>query len=72
MSLLVLKAVRDPDFVTQVCRDFPGRIIVGLDASDGMVAVEGWAEVTDGKAVDLAKRFRNDGVKLYCLYRHCP
>ena len=56
------QAVRDPDFVTQVCRDFPGRIIVGLDASDGMVAVEGWAEVTDVKAVDLAKRFRNDGV----------
>ncbi|MBT4239202.1 MAG: 1-(5-phosphoribosyl)-5-((5-phosphoribosylamino)methylideneamino)imidazole-4-carboxamide isomerase, partial [Oceanospirillaceae bacterium] len=56
------QAVRDPDFVTQVCRDFPSRIIVGLDASDGMVAVEGWAEVTDVKAVDLAKRFRNDGV----------
>ena len=53
------QAVRDPDFVTQVCRDFPGRIIVGLDASDGMVAVKGWAEVTDVKAV---KRFRNDGV----------
>ncbi len=56
------QAVRDPNFVSQACIDFPGRIIVGLDASDGMVAVEGWAEVTDVKAVDLARRFCDDGV----------
>jgi len=57
------KAVKDPDFVSEMCRRFPGRIIVGLDAQDGYVAIDGWAEVTDVKAVDLAKRFRNDGVE---------
>ncbi|MEH6823825.1 MAG: 1-(5-phosphoribosyl)-5-[(5-phosphoribosylamino)methylideneamino]imidazole-4-carboxamide isomerase [Motiliproteus sp.] len=57
------KAVKDPDFVTAMCKRFPGRIIVGLDAQDGYVAIDGWAEITDVKAVDLAKRFRNDGVE---------
>jgi len=56
------KAVRDPEFVDQVCEQFPGHIIVGIDAKDGMVAVEGWAEVSDVKAVDLAARFENAGV----------
>lgn len=37
-------ALRDPDFVKQACREFPGRIAVGIDAKDGFVAVEGWAE----------------------------
>jgi phosphoribosylformimino-5-aminoimidazole carboxamide ribotide isomerase len=56
------KAVKDPDFVTRVCRDFPDRIIVGIDARDGRVATEGWAEVTEVRAVDLARRFAADGV----------
>ena len=56
------KAVKEPDFVTQMCKAFPGHIIVGLDAQDGRVAIDGWAEVTDVMAVDLAKRFRDDGV----------
>ncbi|HBH36344.1 MAG TPA: 1-(5-phosphoribosyl)-5-((5-phosphoribosylamino)methylideneamino)imidazole-4-carboxamide isomerase [Gammaproteobacteria bacterium] len=56
------KAVREPEFVDQVCEQFPGHIIVGIDAKDGMVAVEGWAEVSDVKAVDLAARFENAGV----------
>ena len=55
-------ALRDPDLVRTAAREFPGRIVVGIDAKGGKVAVEGWAEVTDVKAVDLAKRFRNDGV----------
>lgn len=60
--ILGTKAVTDPDFVTRVCRDFPDRIIVGIDARDGRVATEGWAEVTEVLAVDLARRFAADGV----------
>lgn len=60
--ILGTKAVTDPDFVSRVCRDFPGRIIVGIDARDGRVATEGWAEVTEVLAVDLARRFATDGV----------
>jgi phosphoribosylformimino-5-aminoimidazole carboxamide ribotide isomerase len=56
------RAVRDPGFVDQVCKEYPGNIIVGIDAKDGMVAVEGWAEVSDVKAIDLARRFENAGV----------
>ncbi len=60
--ILGTKAVTDPDFVSRVCREFPGRIIVGIDARDGRVATEGWAEVTEVLAVDLARRFAADGV----------
>ena len=56
------KAVEDPDFVTQLCKLFPGKIIVGLDALDGKVASKGWAEVSDVDLFDLSKRFENDGV----------
>lgn len=56
------KAVKEPDFVTQVCKQFPGKIIVGIDAKDGLVATDGWAEVSTVKATDLAKRFACDGV----------
>ena len=55
-------AVRDPDFVRQVARDYPGRVAVGLDARDGRVAVEGWAETSDLRAVDIARRFEDAGV----------
>lgn len=56
------KAVEDPDFVTQLCKEFPGNVIVGLDAVDGKVAIKGWAEVSDVDLFDLSKRFENDGV----------
>lgn len=56
------KAVKEPEFVTEVCREFAGHIIVGLDAKDGLVATDGWAEVSEVKATDLAKRFESDGV----------
>lgn len=56
------QAVKDPGFVTRACDSFPGHIIVGLDAKDGMVAINGWAEVTDLGVIDLAKRFEHDGV----------
>jgi phosphoribosylformimino-5-aminoimidazole carboxamide ribotide isomerase len=57
------KAVKEPEFVTEMCRQFPGHIIVGLDAKDGLVATDGWAEVSEVKATDLAKRFESDGVE---------
>lgn len=56
------KAVKEPEFVTEMCRRFPGHIIVGLDARDGLVATDGWAEVSSIQASDLAKRFEQDGV----------
>jgi phosphoribosylformimino-5-aminoimidazole carboxamide ribotide isomerase len=56
------KAVKEPQFVTEMCREFPGTIIVGLDAKNGFVATDGWAEVSSVKATELAKRFEQDGV----------
>jgi len=56
------QAVKDPDFVTAMCRSFPGHIIVGLDARDGKVATDGWAETSQVEASSLAQRFANDGV----------
>ena len=56
------KAVKEPEFVTEMCQQFPGRIIVGLDAKDGLVATDGWAEVSDIQATELAKHFEKDGV----------
>jgi phosphoribosylformimino-5-aminoimidazole carboxamide ribotide isomerase len=55
-------AQRTPQLVSEACRRFPGRIVVGIDAKHGMVAVQGWAEVTGVTAVELAKRFEGDGV----------
>ena len=56
------KAVQDPEFVEQACREFAGHIIVGIDAKDGLVATDGWANVTNVKATDLAIRFAHAGV----------
>jgi phosphoribosylformimino-5-aminoimidazole carboxamide ribotide isomerase len=55
-------AHRTPQLVSEACRHFPGQVVVGIDAKNGLVAVQGWAEVTDVKAVDLARRFEGDGV----------
>ena len=55
-------AVRDPPFVKQAARDYPGRIAVGLDARDGKVAVEGWAENSQLSALEIARRFEDVGV----------
>ena len=54
-------ALKNPDFVKQMAQKYP--IAVGIDAKDGYVAVEGWAEVSSMKAVDLAKEFANAGVE---------
>jgi len=55
-------AQRNPELVREACARFPGRIVVGIDAKNGMVAVQGWAEVTDITAVDLARKFEGFGV----------
>ena len=55
-------AVRDPHLVRQACREFPGRIAVGIDAKGGKVAVEGWAETSELTAMELAGRFEDAGV----------
>lgn len=55
-------AVRNPDLVLEACRLFPGRIAVGIDARQGQVAVEGWAETSELSTIELAKRFENAGV----------
>jgi phosphoribosylformimino-5-aminoimidazole carboxamide ribotide isomerase len=54
-------AVKDPKFVKEMAAKYP--IVVGIDAIDGMVAVEGWGEVSDMKATDLAREFANAGVE---------
>jgi phosphoribosylformimino-5-aminoimidazole carboxamide ribotide isomerase len=56
------KAVKEPAFVREMCQQFPGHIIVGLDAKDGMVATDGWANVTDVEVTGLARQFEQDGV----------
>jgi phosphoribosylformimino-5-aminoimidazole carboxamide ribotide isomerase len=55
-------AVRDPDFVKGAAKKFPGRVAVGLDARDGKVAVEGWAETSEVTALEIAARFEDAGV----------
>ncbi len=57
------QAVRAPHFVDDACLEFPGHIIVGLDARDGRVATDGWAEVSEAAASDLARRFEDAGVE---------
>jgi phosphoribosylformimino-5-aminoimidazole carboxamide ribotide isomerase len=55
-------AVRNPALVKEAARAFPGRVAVGLDARDGKVAVEGWAETSELSALDIAQRFEDAGV----------
>ena len=55
-------AVRNPGLVREACAKFPGRVAVGIDAKGGKVAVEGWAEVSELAADELAKRFEDAGV----------
>jgi phosphoribosylformimino-5-aminoimidazole carboxamide ribotide isomerase len=55
-------AVRDPDFVREAARRFPGQIAVGIDAREGRVAVEGWARMSEMSAEDLGRTFEDAGV----------
>ncbi len=56
-------AVKTPGFLHDACYAFPGHIMVGLDAKDGKVAVDGWSKVTGHNVIDLAKKFENYGVQ---------
>ena len=60
--ILGTKAVTAPHFVSDVCLEFPGHIIVGLDVRDGKVAIEGWSKLSRHDAIDLAQHFETDGV----------
>jgi phosphoribosylformimino-5-aminoimidazole carboxamide ribotide isomerase len=55
-------ALKDPQFVRDMAREWPGGIVVAVDARDGMVATEGWAETSDVAIIDMARRFEDAGV----------
>ena len=57
------RAVSAPHFVNDLCVEFPGHIIVGLDAKDGKVAIDGWSKLSHHPVIDMAQRFENDGVE---------
>ena len=59
--ILGTAALKNPALVKEACRKFPGKIAVGIDAKDGKVAVEGWAETSDVTALDLARKFEDAG-----------
>ena len=59
--ILGTAAVKNPELVRAACREFPGRVALGIDARGGRVAVEGWAEVSEIAALDLARRFADAG-----------
>lgn len=56
------RAVTAPHFIGDLCCEFPGHIIVGLDAKDGKVATDGWSKLSHHDVIDLAQHFENDGV----------
>jgi phosphoribosylformimino-5-aminoimidazole carboxamide ribotide isomerase len=60
--ILGTAALRDPGLVREACRHFPGRVAVGIDARDGKVAVEGWAETSALTALEMARRYEDAGV----------
>ena len=60
--ILGTAAIENPFFVQEACREFPDRIIVGIDAKEGLVAIKGWAEVTKVQAIDLAQQMQEYGV----------
>jgi phosphoribosylformimino-5-aminoimidazole carboxamide ribotide isomerase len=60
--ILGTAALRDPNFVREAARAFPGQVAVGIDARDGRVAVEGWAETSDMLDIELGRRFEDAGV----------
>jgi phosphoribosylformimino-5-aminoimidazole carboxamide ribotide isomerase len=60
--VLGTEAIRNPDLIIQAALRFPERIVVGIDARNGFVAIEGWTETTETTAIDLARRFENVGL----------
>ncbi len=62
-TIIGTRAVTAPHFVNDLCLEFPGHIIVGLDAKDGKVAIDGWSKLSHHSAIDMAQRFEQDGVE---------
>ncbi|MBW1739534.1 MAG: 1-(5-phosphoribosyl)-5-[(5-phosphoribosylamino)methylideneamino]imidazole-4-carboxamide isomerase [Deltaproteobacteria bacterium] len=60
--ILGTEAIRNPGLVEEACQAFPGKIIVGIDARNGMVAVEGWTRTTEQRAIEVAKDFEGYGL----------
>jgi phosphoribosylformimino-5-aminoimidazole carboxamide ribotide isomerase len=61
--ILGTKAINAPHFVGDVCAEFPGHIIVGLDAKDGKVAIDGWSKLSHHDVTDIAQQFEQEGVE---------
>ena len=61
-TIIGTKAVNEPHFINDLCLEFPGHIIVGLDAKDGKVAIDGWSKLSHHDVIDMARHFENDGV----------
>jgi phosphoribosylformimino-5-aminoimidazole carboxamide ribotide isomerase len=61
-TIIGTAAIEDPEFLVQACKQYPGRVLIGIDAKDGMVAIKGWEEVTSIQAYDLAKRLEMVGI----------
>lgn len=61
--VLGTSAVNDPYFLKEACRRFPGKVLAGIDARDGMVAIKGWKETTEKRAIDFARGLEDSGVK---------
>ena len=56
------EAIKKPEFVKKICKQYPNQIVVGIDARNGKVAIDGWTETTRVEAIELAKEFENCGV----------
>ncbi|HID82276.1 MAG TPA: 1-(5-phosphoribosyl)-5-[(5-phosphoribosylamino)methylideneamino]imidazole-4-carboxamide isomerase [Chromatiales bacterium] len=61
-TIIGTRAVSEPHFVNDLCLSFPGHIIVGLDAKDGKVAIDGWSKLSNHDVIDMAQHFEHDGV----------
>ena len=57
------KAINAPHFIADLCVEFPGHIIVGLDAKNGKVAIDGWSKLSSHDVIDMARHFEDDGVE---------
>ena len=62
-TIIGTRAVSTPHFINDLCLEFPGHILVGLDAKDGRVAIDGWSKLSHHSAIDMARRFEQDGVE---------
>ncbi len=62
-AIIGTRAANEPEFISEIAGEYGKNLIIGLDAKDGMVAVDGWAKITDHHVIDLAKRFEDDGVQ---------